>query len=80
VAIDHADPDFTLRWPPHLLVEELTKLVAQARQGSVDGDWDEEVRTLLSQAFADETPLSEFSRRQDAPVNAPWLYDNEEPF
>lgn len=80
VTIDPNDPDYTLSWPPELLAEEVRHLVEVARSGTLDDEWDEEVATLLRQAFDGSEPLEEFRRQLTTPTTRMGEYDDEEPF
>ncbi|HWJ64590.1 MAG TPA: hypothetical protein VNS19_21635 [Acidimicrobiales bacterium] len=77
--IDPKDPEYALRWPPHLFAEEMSRLVAAAKAGSWDDSWDEQVETLLRQAFAGGEPAREFRELLDIPTKSTGRYDGEEP-
>lgn len=59
------DPDFTLEWPPELFETELRRLVVRCRQLGIDGDWRNEVETLLRQAFSSGAPCKQFENILD---------------
>lgn len=80
VTIDPKDPDYTLRWPPELFAEEVRHLVVAARSGTLDDEWEEEVATLLRQAFDGSEPLEAFCRQMTTPTTRMREYDDEEPF
>ena len=81
MTIDPDDPDYTLRWPPDLLADEIRHLVEEARSGAVADDrWEQEVEALLRQAFVGSEPLQEFARQMRPSMAQRWGYDGEEPF
>ncbi len=55
-----SDPDYTLRWPPEVLRNELQRLTLRARQYGESGEWREEVDLLLRQAFPSNVPVEDF--------------------
>lgn len=79
MTIEPDDPDYTLRWPPELFADEVRHLVEAARAGTLNDEWEQEVETLLRQAFVGSEPLEEFAR-QMTPTAQIWKYDGEEPF
>lgn len=77
--IDPSDPEYTLHWPPHLFADEVSRLVEAARSGSWDDRWEQEVESLLRQAFVGEEPLETFRSLLSGPTRLE-RYDGEEPF
>jgi hypothetical protein len=74
------DPDYTLRWPPHVFAEEAERLVRRGSEWGMSHDWAEEVDLLLRQAFASSVPADDFKQVVDTPVQpTPYSY-NDEPF
>jgi hypothetical protein len=54
------DADYAVRWPTAVLEQELRRLIDRARQHGLDGDWEAEVKLLLSQAFSSSVPAEDF--------------------
>lgn len=74
------DPaDYVLRWPSHIVTDELQRLVTLGEREGVSSDWLEEVDTLLRQAFATSVPAEDFGQlRAGRPIDP--IYGDEEPF
>jgi hypothetical protein len=74
------DPgDYMLRWPSHIVVDELQRLVTLGESEGDSPEWGEEVGTLLRQAFATSVPAEDFEQvRSTSPVDP--IYGDEEPF
>ena len=74
------DPvDYTLRWPNHIVADELQRLIALAESEGVTTEWLEEAGTLLRQAFSTVVPAEDFERVRGAASLDP-IYGDEEPF
>lgn len=54
------DADYTVRWPTAVLEQELRRLIDRAQRHGLDGDWEAEVKLLLSQAFSSSVPAQDF--------------------
>lgn len=74
-----SDPDYTLRWPPDVFAEEVRRLIKRAEQNLSGRDWEDEVETLLRQAFGSEVPIEDF-RAATAPPQPWYSTSDEEPF
>ena len=72
------NPDYTLRWPPHILREELERILRRATQFGPDQSWRSEVDTLLRQAFTSSVPRQDYERVRNSA--SPMYDDAEEPF
>ena len=55
------NPDYTLRWPPALFVQEATVLVARGELRGTNCAWSDEVELLLRQAFASQGVADDFT-------------------
>lgn len=75
------DPEYEIRWPSETLVAELDRLIARGRADRVGVEWQDEVETLLRQAFTSSVPQREFGEKwnQSARRLDP-IYGDEEPF
>lgn len=75
------DPEFETRWPNETLGAELDRLIERGRGGRPNVDWQDEVETLLRQAFSSSVPQREFIAKwnESAPRFDP-VYGDEEPF
>ena len=72
------DPEYQIRWPNDVLAAELDRVIALGRSGTPDTEWQDEVDTLLRQAFTSPVPQREFQdqwNQSSRKIN----YD-EEPF
>ena len=72
------DPEYQIRWPNDVLAAELDRVIARGRSGTPDTEWQDEVDTLLRQAFTSLVPQREFQdqwNQSSRKIN----YD-EEPF
>lgn len=72
------DPDYTLRWPRDIFIEELDRLLRRGETSGRDSDWEEEVAELLRQAFSSPVPANDFRKASSPP--AAGFDPNEEPF
>ena len=55
---------YTLRWPPDLFAQEVGRLIQRGAEWGPDGDWSEEVKVLLEQAFESRVPAEDFIHRR----------------
>lgn len=78
------DPDFAIRWPPHLFADEAERLIRRAREVGTGDGWADDVELLLRQAFSTSEPAEAFNRILKSfsglPVPAAGYQDDEEPF
>jgi len=68
-----------LRWPSHIVLDELQRLVTLGESEGVSPEWLEEVGTLLRQAFATSVPAEDFEQVRSTGSVDP-IYSDEEPF
>lgn len=74
------DPvDYTLRWPNHIVADEVQQLLSRAETEGVNSDWRDEVDRLLRQAFVSTVPVEDFEQAQRSLAPDP-VYGDEEPF
>lgn len=69
------DPDFLIRWPNHILADELRRLILRGQMSGTTPEWREEVEQLLQQAFVSTVPVEEFRRLRETTSHF-----DEEPF
>lgn len=74
------DPDFTLRWPPEVFVEEAERLVRRGTARGAGHDWAEEVDLLLRQAFTSAVPADDFKQIMETATPSPTYGNDDEPF
>jgi len=73
------DPEYEIRWPRDILAAQLDLLIARGRADGVDPTWQDEVDTVLRQAFASPVPQREFQEQWNA-SSRQVIYGDEEPF
>jgi hypothetical protein len=57
------DPEYEIRWPGDVLAAELDRLIARGRADGLDTTWQDEVETLLRQAFTSLVPQRAFQEQ-----------------
>lgn len=57
------NPDYTLRWPPELFVEEVSSLYRRGMTVGADDSWEREVARVLQEAFVSSVPAKDFERQ-----------------
>lgn len=72
------DPEYEIRWPREILAAELDRVIARGRVDGCDAAWQDEVATLLRQAFPSQVPQRDFQERLNQSPRT-MSYD-EEPF
>ena len=65
------NPDYTLRWPQELFVQEAQLLVRRGEELGTGSDWQEEVALLLRQAFVSPVPADDFEKVVRAQARRP---------
>jgi len=78
--VQASDPEYTLRWPHEVVLTELADLIARAEQEGVGPAWNEEVETLLRQAFPSDAPVRAFRRVAAKSALSRNAARDEEPF
>jgi hypothetical protein len=72
------DPEYEIRWPSDILAAELDRLIAYGRADKLDALWQDEVETVLRQAFTSLVPQREFQEQWNQSSRK--LNYDEEPF
>ena len=72
--------DFAIRWPPHLVAEEIQRLLRSAELDGETPSWQSEVTLLLRQAFTTETPAREFEISWRSNSSNYLTRESDEPF
>ncbi len=73
------DPEYELRWPPHIFQDELENMVRRGRDVGTTTAWEDEVEQLLRQAFASDRPANDFLQLFRPLASPPTVgYDPEE--
>ena len=75
------DPEFETRWPRETLAAELDRLISRGPADRPGVEWQDEVETLLRQAFSSPVPQREFGEKwNQSPPRFDPIYGDEEPF
>lgn len=72
------DPEYEIRWPREILGAELDRVIARGRADGCGAAWQEEVETLLRQAFSSQVPQRDFQERLNQ--SSRMVSYDEEPF
>ena len=72
-------PEYEIRWPHDILAAQLDRLIARGRADGLDASWQDEVETVLRQAFASPVPQRDFQDRWNA-ISRQVISGDEEPF
>lgn len=70
--VNHPGPDYTLRWPRELFVQE-GRALQTSEPLLLKGTWTDQVEWLLEEAFASTTPLTDF---QQSDLRSTWSDDS----
>ncbi|MEK7424779.1 MAG: hypothetical protein AAB131_13190 [Actinomycetota bacterium] len=73
------DPEYEIRWPHDILAAQLDRLIARGRADGLDASWQDEVETVLRQAFASPVSQRDFQDRWNA-NSRQVIYGDEDPF
>ncbi len=75
-----SNADFTLAWAPHLVAEEMRRLIGNAELDGETPSWRNEVTLLLQQAFTTDAPSEEFENVRRSNSSNYLTASDEEPF
>lgn len=74
--MSRSETEYTLRWPPEIVRDEISRMIESAPLIDENTNWSEEVQLFLRQAFCSDTPANEFQKF----VSEPLPNSEEEPF